>query len=131
MGTYQYVFHLVKRTDVILWLHLGYAAIVVASLTLASFTWGIAGAPWAVLAATILFNMARYSVATRHIFLPMAGGIVIKTVTLAAATFLLAYFSQNWNVGLRIAITLFAVIALGAYSLRLKWHLVDQAVSLV
>jgi O-antigen/teichoic acid export membrane protein len=120
MGIYQYVFHLVKRTDLILWLNLGYAAIMMTGLAIAGFTSGIALAPWAVLAAALIFNVLRYRLALRHLFLPIAGTLVPKVAALAVLTALLARYAADWNEGLRLAITAAVVLSLAAYTLRRK-----------
>jgi len=121
----------VKRTDLILWLHLGYAAIIVTGLTLAGFAWGIAGAPWAILGATVIFNIVRYFIAIRYLFIPMANGTTFKIAALAVTAFLLAHFAENWNVGARVTVTLFITGGLAIYLLRRKPHLTNDAVSWV
>ena len=118
LGIYQYVFHLVKRTDLILWLHLGYAAIMIGSLAIAGFTSGIALAPWAVLAATLIFNVLRYRIALRYVFLPMPGMLVMQVTALAVLTALLARYAAEWNELVRLAITAVVGVWLASYAMR-------------
>jgi O-antigen/teichoic acid export membrane protein len=118
MGIYQYAFHLVKRTDIILWLNLGYAAIITGSLALAGFTSGIALAPWAVLAATLIFNVVRYRIALRYVFLPMPGALVIQIVALGVLTVLLASYAADRNALLRLAVTIVVAVSLAGFTQR-------------
>jgi O-antigen/teichoic acid export membrane protein len=129
MGIYQYIFHLVKRTGIILWLHLGYAAIIVTGLAYAGFAFGIAGVPWAVLGAAIIFNIVRYRIAIRYLSFPVNYGMIMKVVSLAAAAFLVAYFAANWNIGIRVAATIFVAAGLAVYLFRRKWRPGNEAVS--
>ena len=118
MGIYQYVFHLVKRTDLILWLNLGYATIIISSLAIAGYTSGIALAPWAVLVATLIFNVLRYRIALRYMSIQVPDMLVAQVAALAVLTALLARYVADSNVGLRIAITAVVVLSLLGFSLR-------------
>ena len=118
MGIYQFVFHLVKRTDLILWLEIAYATIVIGSLAIAGIMSGIAWAPWAILAATLIFNVLRYRIALRYVFLPVSSMLVMQVVALAVLTALLAHFAADWNVFLRLAITAVVVLSLASITLR-------------
>jgi O-antigen/teichoic acid export membrane protein len=116
MGIYQYVFHLVKRTDLIFWLSIGNAAIMIAGLCIAGVTSGIEMAPWAVLGATLSFNIVRYRIALRYLDLPLEHALILKIAALAGGTALLANISMNWS--LRLAITVPIMLLLGIYVLR-------------
>ncbi len=118
MGVYQYVFHLVKRTDVVLLLNLGYAAITIASLAVAGFTSGITLAPWAILVATLLFNVLRYFVALRYLFLPVSGVFYVQIIAIGILTTLLARYASSWDVVLRLAITAFTVLSIAGITQR-------------
>jgi O-antigen/teichoic acid export membrane protein len=118
MGVYQYVFHLVKRTDLIFWLNVGNAGIMVAGLWIAGATSGIEMAPWAVLGATLVFNIVRYRIALRYLDLPFEHALIVKIAALASVTAFLAHFALNWNMSLRVWITVPIVLLLGTYVLR-------------
>jgi O-antigen/teichoic acid export membrane protein len=118
MGIYQYVFHLIKRTDLILWLNLGYAALMIASLTIVGATLGIAWAPWAVLVATLAFNIARYGMALRYLFLPMPSTLYVRVVALAVLTVLLAKYAADWSALPRLAMTAVLGIVFAGLALR-------------
>jgi O-antigen/teichoic acid export membrane protein len=120
---YQYAFHLVKRTDLILWLNFVYAALMVAGLTLAGFTSGIRLAPWAVLASTLIFGVVRYRVALRYVPIPMPGTLIAQAATLAVSTVLLARYAADWNAYVRIAITAIVIVFVADYVLRRKMQL--------
>ena len=61
-------------------------AIIIISLAIAGFTSGIVLAPWAVLVATLIFNVLRYRIALRYMFIPVPGMLVAKVVALAVLT---------------------------------------------
>jgi hypothetical protein len=101
-----------------LWLNLGYAAIMIGSLAIAGYTSGIALAPWAVLAATLIFNVLRYRIALRYVFLPMPGMLVMQVTALAVLTALLARYAAEWNELVRLAITAVVGVWLASYAMR-------------
>ena len=118
MGIYQYTFHLVKRTDIILWLNLGYAVMTIGCLAIAGSISGIALAPWAVLAATLIFNFLRYRIALRYVFLPAPVALVVQIVALGVLTVPLARYATDLNWPLRLAITVAVALALAAIMQR-------------
>lgn len=118
MGIYQYVFHLVKRTDLILWLNMSYAVLLLGGLALAGWLFGILMAPWVVLAVTLLFNIVRYRIALRHASLPMPGRILMQMLALIAITLLLASLATGWSFHARLATTAFITISLAILFLR-------------
>jgi len=118
MGIYQYVFHLVKRTDLILWFNLGYAALMIVTLAIVGATAGIAWAPWAVLVATLIFNVVRYRVALRYLVLPVPNTLFVQVAALAVLTALLANYAADCNVPLRVAATAVLGFAFAGLALR-------------
>ena len=118
IGIYQYVFNVVKRPDRILWLNLAHAAMIMGGVAIAGSTLGIALAPWAVLGATLTFNIIQYRIARRHIPLPVRGVLVAQIIALAVLTVLLARYSADWNELLRLAITGVVVLLSASVALR-------------
>jgi O-antigen/teichoic acid export membrane protein len=112
MGVYQYVFHLVKRTDLILWLNVANAAIMAGSLAIAGMTSGIALAPWAVLSGTIVFNVLRYWFGLRYAFLPIPAVLVGQALGVGVMVTLLARYASEWSAPLRLAVTAIALLVL-------------------
>jgi O-antigen/teichoic acid export membrane protein len=117
-GISEYMFYLVKRTDRVFWLYLIYAAMLLSGLALAGLISGTLLAPWAVLAATIAFNFLRYRIAQRHLYIPVAGALLLQVLALAVFTLLVASFVPDWNFYVRIALT--AIIAIFFAALALK-----------
>jgi O-antigen/teichoic acid export membrane protein len=118
MGIYQYIFHLEKRTDLILWLNLGNAACIVVALATAGAYGGIAWAPWAVLAATVVFNLIRYGLALRHIHLPAQASLVLGLAAVAMLTALLAHFLAHSGIVLRLIVTMAILLPLTGLTLK-------------
>jgi hypothetical protein len=90
----------------------------IGSLAIAGYTSGIALAPWAVLAATLLFNMLRYRIALRYVRIPLPNFLAAQVILLAVWTALLARYAADLNVSLRSAITAAAVLLLAGYTFR-------------
>ncbi len=124
MGIYQYAFHLVKRTDLVFWLNLGYAAIMILSLVIAGYFHGIALAPWAALAATLIFNVLRYRIAQRYVSIPLPDMLVVQVAALAVFTALLGRYAADLNVGLRVVITAVVLLPLAGLTL---WYRADES----
>ncbi len=120
MGIYQYVFHLVKRTDLIFWLNLGYAATMMLSLAAAGYYYGIALAPWAALSAILIFNVVRYWIARRYLDVPLPSRIIVHVAVLGVLTALLGRYAAHLNVGLRVVITLALLLPLAGMVFRHK-----------
>lgn len=120
MGIYQYVFHLVKRTDLIFWLNCGYAMMMVAALAIAGATSDISWAPWAILGATLVFNLVRYRMALRYVSIPISYTLIPKVVAVAVMTLALAHYAADWNDGLRVVVTGFVAVAVLVYVLKRK-----------
>jgi O-antigen/teichoic acid export membrane protein len=120
MGIYQYVFHLVKRTDLILWLNLAYAVTMIAALAAAAAIGGISWAPWAVLGAALIFNVVRYAVAIRHLFIPVDYVLPAKIMAIAILTFVIARYSSDWNAPSRAALTVVVALSFLGYLLKRK-----------
>lgn len=118
MGIYQYVFHLKKRTDLIFWLNLGNAALIVVSLAAAGAYGGIAWAPWAVLVAAVVFNLIRYGLALRYIRIPVPASLVLGVALVAILTAALAHYLAPASVVVRLVVT--ALILLPLTGLTLK-----------
>lgn len=123
MGVYQYTFHLVKRTDLILWLNAGYAALMIVSLAIAGYAYGIALAPWAALTAALLFNLLRYRVARRYLAIALPDLLVVEVGTVAVLTVALARYGADLNVGLRAALTAAVLVPLAIFALRNRTNL--------
>ncbi len=120
MGVYQYVFHLVKRTDLIFWLNLGYAALMMSALAIAGYSYGIVAAPWAVLAATLIFSAVRYRIALRYVLIPLPDLLIVQVAALGVLIALLAHYAADWPVSLRLTITAAILLPLGGIVLRHK-----------
>jgi len=118
MGIYQYVFHLKKRTDLIFWLNLANAGLIIVALAVAGWFGGIAAAPWAVLAAAIVFNLLRYALASRHIRLPVERTLALRVAGVALLTFLLAHFAAGEGVLLRLLLTALILLPLTGFTLK-------------
>lgn len=113
LGIYQYVFHLVKQQQWILWLNLLYAAMLGLSLTLVGYFDTVALAPWAVLAVTLLFNLVRYRLAQGHLCLPLSAGLIpqmagvivlVLALTLSGATESLDLYGRLLITGIIVAL---------------------------
>jgi len=128
LGIYQYVFHLVKRTDLILWLTLIYAAIMIGSLTFAGYARGIAWAPWAVVAATAIYNALRYRIAQRYLPIPMPDTILLKVGGIAVLTVLLSHYAADLGIGPRLVVSLVVLLPLAGLALR---YLPDRSLDAV
>lgn len=120
MGVYQYVFHLVKRTDLIFWINLGYAALMMSALTIAGYTYGIVAAPWAVLTATVIFSAVRYRISFRYLPIPLPDLLVVQVVALGILIALLAYYAADWPVSLRLVVTATILLSVGGFILQHK-----------
>ena len=118
IGIYQYAFNLVKRPDHILWLNLGHAAMIAGSVAVAAMTSGIALAAWAVLAATVTFNVIQYRFVRRYMYLPLRATMVVQIVVLGGLTALLARYAADWSELLRLAITAVTMLVLATVALR-------------
>jgi O-antigen/teichoic acid export membrane protein len=118
MGVYQYVFHLKKRTDLLFWLNLANAALIIGSLAVAGTYGGIVVAPWGVLAATIVFNLLRYALASRYVHLPAEPTLALGVAGIAILTFLLARFAAGQGLVLRIILTVLVLVPLAGFTLR-------------
>jgi len=118
MGVYQYVFHLKKRTDLIFGLNLANAGANIVALVLAGRFGGIAEAAWAVLAATIVFNLSRYALALRHISLRVERTLALRVAAVALLTFLLARLAAEEGVVFRILLTAVTLLPLAGFSLK-------------
>jgi O-antigen/teichoic acid export membrane protein len=105
LGIYQYVFHLGKRTDRILWLNLGYAAMLLSGLALAGLVSGTLLAPWAVLAVTILFNIIRYQIAQRYLPLPLIPQLWLRVAAVMALSMVLFDLASSLGFYFRLLLT--------------------------
>ena len=129
MGIYQYVFHLVKRTDLILWLNLAYAGTMVVALAIVGVTSDISWAPWAVLSATTIFSLVRYTVALTYLPIPAAQTLSAKIAAVAILTVILARYTAEWNDVLRVGATILVAICFVTYVLKRKANSATSAVS--
>lgn len=62
---YQYIFHLVKKPQLILWLNIGNAIVLLVAIYIAGRFGGIAFVPWTVMIVAMLYNFIRYLYARR------------------------------------------------------------------
>jgi len=129
MGIYQYIFHLVKRTDLILWLNLAYAGTMVVALAIVGATSDISWAPWAVLSATIIFNFVRYAVALKYLSIPVAQTLSAKIAAVAILTVILARYTADWSEILRVGVTILVTICFATYVLKRKANSATSVVS--
>lgn len=59
-GIYQYVFHLVKKPKLVLWLNIGNTFVLFVSIYVAARFGGITFVPWTVMIVAMLYNGVRY-----------------------------------------------------------------------
>ena len=66
-GIYQYIFHLIKKPKIILWLNVGNTVVLLGVIYFTAYLGGITFVPWAVLIVTIVYNTVRYIYARRYL----------------------------------------------------------------
>ncbi len=97
MGIYQYIFHLVRRTDWILWLNIIYAVVLFIVLSGVAYYYGAAYAPWAVLGVTVAFNVFRYFVAQRFMQIAILRNLPIVLIMVGVASIWVHSATLNWD----------------------------------
>jgi O-antigen/teichoic acid export membrane protein len=120
-GIYQYVFHLVKKTQVILLLNAFYAALNICGVYLGARLAGLAGVACMVLVVTIFVNAVRYRIANRYSDLRLRHTVFGRIVGLACALVILAMIGQKTALSLRL-VTLIAISTVCLLWVRSRAH---------
>lgn len=118
LGVYQYVFHLVRRTDWILWLNLLYGSMLVSMLAMTAHWLGASLVPWAVLAATVAFNFIRYRAARHFLPIVMPVYLVPWTLSIGVVSLGLHHATADWPLPGRLV--LIAVLVTGPVMLLIR-----------
>jgi O-antigen/teichoic acid export membrane protein len=130
LGIFQWVFHLIRRTSLVLTTNLIYMALQVAAVfTVATVTHDILAVAWAVLAVVVSANAIRYVYARRLYVIRASRAMLVSLLGLAGLVAVAAEVMQDWPLGVRVALATIAGVTgiagavwtagLGAHSERL------------
>jgi O-antigen/teichoic acid export membrane protein len=107
LGIFQWVFHLVRRTSLVLAFNLLYMALQVGCVfTVAMITGDINAVAWTVLLVVLVANVMRYAVARRVYILRLSKSTMFAIALVAAAVAAGAEFGQQLPLGLRLVVGL-------------------------
>ena len=105
IGIFQWVFHLVKRTSLVLATNLVYMALQIGAVfTVATVTGDILAVAWTVLGVVVVANAIRYMIARRFRLIHLRPALVAGLGALGVVVFAAAEIGQDWPLGIRLAL---------------------------
>lgn len=110
LGIYNWIFHLTRRTSLILLLSLAHAALLLGSIVAAAWIGGAALAPWGILAAVVAANALRYTVAQGQHRLPMPTVVLVGLLVLAGIVVPIAWLLNESDLFVRLPLSVAVTI---------------------
>lgn len=105
LGIYSWIFHLTRRTSLILLLSLVHAALLAGAILVAAWIGGAALVPWAILVAVVAANALRYTVAQGQLRLPMPTGVLVGLLFLAGVVVPIAWLLNELDLFIRLPLS--------------------------